>query len=268
MKSLGEIAIVGTRVASRVRVTSAHFGDFYGAISASVTSITPDRFPTQSFLHPAPDQAGRQLYLRCRRHRRRLGFRCRCLRHEPAWKPSRSIRSTVICSKFPTMHSLMQGSGRRAWPVADTGVYVGASSADHALRFFVDPTVADVHMMTGNSLSIMANRLSYAMDLRGPSLTIDTACSSSLVALHLRRSHPQRHDRHGDRAAQSAVVALLLCRLLASDDAVSDRSLPAVRLGSRRLCGAQRVSSRSCCALWRRLVGPEIGSTASSSDRA
>ena len=42
----------------------------------------------------------------------------------------------------------------------------------------------DAHFMTGNTLSIIANRISYVFDLRGPSLTIDTACSSSLVALH------------------------------------------------------------------------------------
>ncbi len=64
------------------------------------------------------------------------------------------------------------------------GVFVGASATDYSDLRLGDPAGADSHFMTGNTLSILANRVSYVLDLRGPSLTIDTACSSSLVALH------------------------------------------------------------------------------------
>lgn len=37
---------------------------------------------------------------------------------------------------------------------------------------------------TGTALSLTANRISYAMGIRGPSMTIDTACSSSLFAMN------------------------------------------------------------------------------------
>ena len=46
------------------------------------------------------------------------------------------------------------------------------------------PSQITSYLGTGNALSIAANRLSYTLDLRGPSLAIDTACSSSLVAVH------------------------------------------------------------------------------------
>ncbi|WP_319774134.1 SDR family NAD(P)-dependent oxidoreductase [Breoghania sp.] len=65
-----------------------------------------------------------------------------------------------------------------------TGVYVGASALDYSQRFLLDPAAADLQFMTGNTLSIISNRISYIYDLRGPSFTVDTACSSSLVALH------------------------------------------------------------------------------------
>lgn len=62
------------------------------------------------------------------------------------------------------------------------GVYVGASGLDYGNMHVADLASIDSHFMTGNTLSILANRISYIFDLRGPSFTIDTACSSSLVA--------------------------------------------------------------------------------------
>jgi acyl transferase domain-containing protein/NADPH:quinone reductase-like Zn-dependent oxidoreductase/short-subunit dehydrogenase/acyl carrier protein len=67
---------------------------------------------------------------------------------------------------------------------SDTGVFVGASLVEYANSAFGDPALVDAHFGTGNSLAVLANRISHIFDLHGPSLTIDTACSSSLVALH------------------------------------------------------------------------------------
>ena len=65
---------------------------------------------------------------------------------------------------------------------SEVGVYVGASSLDYGNLHTTDPASIDSHFMTGNTLSVLSNRISYIFDLKGPSFTVDTACSSSLVA--------------------------------------------------------------------------------------
>jgi acyl transferase domain-containing protein/NADPH:quinone reductase-like Zn-dependent oxidoreductase/acyl carrier protein/NADP-dependent 3-hydroxy acid dehydrogenase YdfG len=65
----------------------------------------------------------------------------------------------------------------------NVGVYVGASSLDHANLTVEDPAAAGPYFMTGNTLSVISNRISHIFGLSGPSMTIDTACSSSIVAL-------------------------------------------------------------------------------------
>ncbi len=68
-----------------------------------------------------------------------------------------------------------------------TGVFVGIGAADYAKVFMHYENYyrcIDAHVGTGNALSIAANRVSYVLDLRGPSIAVDTACSSSTVAIH------------------------------------------------------------------------------------
>jgi phthiocerol/phenolphthiocerol synthesis type-I polyketide synthase C len=67
---------------------------------------------------------------------------------------------------------------------SDCGVFVGISTSDYAELAASLADGARAHAGTGNALAVAANRLSYALDLRGPSLAVDTACSSALVALH------------------------------------------------------------------------------------
>ncbi|QFU91887.1 type I polyketide synthase [Amycolatopsis sp. YIM 10] len=66
-----------------------------------------------------------------------------------------------------------------------TGVFAGISGNEYSRLTLGDVSRANPWTATGAALSVAANRLSYAFDLRGPSIAVDTACSSSLVAVHL-----------------------------------------------------------------------------------
>ncbi|GAA1571033.1 hypothetical protein GCM10009678_62110 [Actinomadura kijaniata] len=68
-----------------------------------------------------------------------------------------------------------------------TGVFVGQVTAEYGERT-QDPENDDVRYTAGSRLrAVGAGRVSYALDLRGPSVMVDTACSSSLVAVHMAR---------------------------------------------------------------------------------
>lgn len=84
-------------------------------------------------------------------------------------------------------HEALEHAGIAADSLAETrtGVFAGASAGDYAQMGSADLSGVDAWFGTGGSISIVANRVSYVFDLRGPSVTIDTACSSSLVAIHL-----------------------------------------------------------------------------------
>lgn len=68
----------------------------------------------------------------------------------------------------------------------DVGVYVGGFMSDNQIRRCMSSARRAISHFTatGASQAMLSNRLSHALDLRGPSMTIDTACSSSLVAIH------------------------------------------------------------------------------------
>jgi acyl transferase domain-containing protein/acyl carrier protein len=66
-----------------------------------------------------------------------------------------------------------------------TGVFVGITCFDHAIRISRAPGNFNAYAGTGSALNMAPGRLSYVLGLTGPSMAVDTACSSSLVCLHL-----------------------------------------------------------------------------------
>ncbi|PJJ06450.1 8,8a-deoxyoleandolide synthase [Streptomyces sp. 2333.5] len=76
-----------------------------------------------------------------------------------------------------------------------TGVYIGATVEDYAVLVHQQgPEALDHHTPTGLNRGLIANRLSYHLGLRGPSMTLDTAQSSSLVAVQSACDSLRRGD--------------------------------------------------------------------------
>jgi len=66
-----------------------------------------------------------------------------------------------------------------------TGVFIATLTDEYAELLYRDINRCDIYTGLGSAHSIVANRISYFLDLRGPSLALDTACSGSLIATHL-----------------------------------------------------------------------------------
>jgi len=70
------------------------------------------------------------------------------------------------------------------------GVYAGTGHPGYFLRNLAGhpallATVGERAASLGNSLDYLTTRVSYKLNLRGPSVDLQTACSTSLVAVHL-----------------------------------------------------------------------------------
>ncbi|MBN2531242.1 MAG: SDR family NAD(P)-dependent oxidoreductase [Spirochaetales bacterium] len=69
-------------------------------------------------------------------------------------------------------------------PHMDTGVFIGVCNNDYWELLLEHNEVFNLNSVKGSYFSIIANRLSFFFNLKGPSIAIDTACSSSLVAVY------------------------------------------------------------------------------------
>ena len=67
---------------------------------------------------------------------------------------------------------------------SNTAVYTAMFTRDYDRNIYKDPSDVPKYHVTGSGEAIVSNRISYAFDLKGPSMTLDTGCSGSMVALH------------------------------------------------------------------------------------
>ncbi|MEM9221977.1 MAG: SDR family NAD(P)-dependent oxidoreductase [Pseudomonadota bacterium] len=181
--SVSKVALVG----SACRLPSASgLDEFWNVLSSGrcvISEVQEERFGTEQHIHPNRASPGRAVTFAAGQLDRPFAFDPGYFgispREATAMDPQQRILLEVAVEA-------LENAGIPPSSLAGerVGVYVGASALDYGTHAQLDTAQIEPQSMTGNTLSIIANRLSYVFDLRGPSYVIDTACSSSLIALH------------------------------------------------------------------------------------
>jgi polyketide synthase PksN len=77
------------------------------------------------------------------------------------------------------------GYADRALDDTRCGVFAGCCAGDYETQLVGRPDWGEAGAFLGNASAILAGRVPFLLNLKGPALAVDTACSSSLVAIHL-----------------------------------------------------------------------------------
>ena len=149
----------------------------------AITEIPGDRWNIDDYYDAEPGKSGKM-------STRWGGFLDRVDEFDPAFfniSPREAVRMDpqqrlMLEVAWETLEQA--GVAPDALAGTQTGVFVGIGNYDYCRLLSRDIHQVSAYDGTGNTLSIAANRLSYTLDLRGPSAIVETACSSSLVALH------------------------------------------------------------------------------------
>jgi acyl transferase domain-containing protein/NADPH:quinone reductase-like Zn-dependent oxidoreductase/acyl carrier protein/phospholipid N-methyltransferase len=151
-----------------------------------IREIPPDRWAISKYYDPVPGKRGKSIS-------KWGGFCSGWDSFDPAFFGISPREASVMDPQqrflLETAWEALEDGGEVPDLVRGTpaGVFVGISSYDFAL---FQGTVRnlefiDLHSPLGSAMSIAANRISYCLNLKGPSVAVDTACSSALIAVHL-----------------------------------------------------------------------------------
>jgi acyl transferase domain-containing protein/NADPH:quinone reductase-like Zn-dependent oxidoreductase/acyl carrier protein len=183
---VAEVAIVGIGCRFPGGIHSGpELWDFLMAKGDGMIEVPADRWNLDRFYHPDPDAPGRM-------YTRRGGFLTDSLWEFDSEYFGISPREAAIMDPqqrllLETAVEALDDAGL-AGQVAGTavGVYIGGFMVDNQASRHMGAARAVIssHTATSGTHTMLSNRLSFALDLTGPSMTIDTACSSSLVAIH------------------------------------------------------------------------------------
>ena len=180
------IAVVGTACRLPGASSPSKLWDLLREPRDVLSEFPPERFALSNFYHPASENHGSSVvnnkaYLL--EEDVRL-FDASFFRINPKEAAGLDPQHRLL---LETVYEVFEAAG---WPLekvngSATSVHVGSMTDDYYTMQARDTESSGTYAATGLSKCILSNRVSYAFDLKGPSMTIDTACSSGLVGLHL-----------------------------------------------------------------------------------
>ncbi len=150
----------------------------------AISEVPPDRWLGADYYDPDPSVPGKMSTIQG-------GFLDQVDQFDPAFfgiSPREAHRMDPQQRLFlEVAYEALQDAGQVDKQLAgsQTGVFVSSYHNDYGLMQQTNPEDIDSRTLTGVIHSIVPNRLSFLLNLHGPSLSIDSACSSSLVAVHL-----------------------------------------------------------------------------------
>ncbi|PRA09667.1 hypothetical protein CQ043_06825 [Paenibacillus sp. MYb63] len=191
--SLTDIVIVG--MACRFPQAN-HYTTFWDNLANGVDSVrevTPDRWDVSKFYSQDIDAPNKSIGKWCGLLDDVYSFDHRFFSISPREAKNMDPQQRMI---LEVSWQCIEDSGISLQRLQNqiTSVYAGVMTVDHRQMACLPELEIDSYACLGNYESILANRISYVMDLKGASISVNAACASSLVAVHEAKQALQRKE--------------------------------------------------------------------------
>ena len=152
------------------------------AATPAITEIPDERWQLDEYYHPHPATPGKT-------HCRWGSFLADADKFDPMFFGISVNKAALLDPQQRLMlqtawHAIEDAGYAGRLSASNTGVYIGICNNEYIHASGRKVGSGGSHVAAGNTLSAVANRISYCFDLHGPSMAIDTACSSSLFAIY------------------------------------------------------------------------------------
>ncbi|MFD9633440.1 acyltransferase domain-containing protein [Streptomyces violascens] len=182
----GAIAVVGMGCRFPQATGIAEFQRLLTGNVDAITAVPEDRFEVAKHYHPLPGTPGKTISRYGGFLPDVFGFDAAFFGISPLEARGMDPQQRLL---LQVVWESLEDAGIRPSSLAGsrTGVFVGQATAEYG-EVATDMAHTDIREAAGNRLrAVTAGRISYALDLHGPSLVLDAACSSSLVAVNTAR---------------------------------------------------------------------------------